>query len=87
MASRILRYEVPVDGDDHEAALSGAVLHVGARRRDVVEFWALSTGGPEIPRYFRVFGTGQEIGPGVYRYVGTVTVPTGDLVWHLMERP
>jgi hypothetical protein len=91
---RILRYEVPVDGDDHAIQLTGAILHVSAPWRHVVEFWALSTETEDhgVRCYFQVFGTGQEIGPAAYRHVGTAIVPIDQSiggvrpVWHLMER-
>ncbi len=82
MSGRIYRYEVPVDDQWYAHELSGAVLHVVGRRRGVVEFWALHSGGPQVPRSFRVFGTGQPL-PGGVKHVGTVL--DGPLVWHLME--
>lgn len=78
----IYRYEVPVDHCWHEHPLSGAVLHVASRRRGVVEFWALNSGGPNVERRFRVYGTGHPVPAGL-TYRGTVL--DGPLVWHLME--
>ena len=60
----VFRYSVPVDDRWHTLGLSGAVLHVACRQPDVVEVWALNTGGPELPRVFRVFGTGQCLAAG-----------------------
>jgi hypothetical protein len=82
---RILRYQVPVDDDDHELMIHRRIVHVACRRRDVVELWAVDA-GPRVVRRFRVFGTGHEFDPVRYDYVGTGIVPGGDLVWHLMER-
>jgi hypothetical protein len=78
----IYRYEVPVDDRWHALELTGAVLHVGARRLDVVEFWALHTDSPPHRREYRVFGTGHPLDGG--RHVGTVVHPS--LVWHLFAR-
>lgn len=58
-APTIYRYEVPVDDQWHTLELSGAILHVAARRPEVVELWAFESGGPRMRREFRVFGTGQ----------------------------
>jgi hypothetical protein len=81
---QIFRYEVPVDDRWHEHRLSGAVLHVAARRVDLVEFWALRTDDQFVgTRRFRVFGTGHPLPAGL-AYVGTALV--GPLVWHLMEQ-
>lgn len=86
MSSTIYRYEVPVDDHWHVIPLSGAVLHVGSRTPDVVEFWALQSGGPIIPRMFRVFGTGQPLPDRPLRHCGTAMAAGGALVWHLMEQ-
>jgi hypothetical protein len=80
----IWRYSVPIDDQWHEVHLSGAVLHVATRTVDAVDFWALNSGGPQVSRRFRVFGTGHPLPVGV-RHVGTA--PTGPFVWHLMEEP
>lgn len=86
MASYIYRYEVPVDGKDHEFVLHGSPLHVGCRDYDRVEFWAVyrdgSSDGPL--RRFQVVGTGHELPKGA-RYIGTAPAPGGTLVWHLIE--
>lgn len=82
--TRILRYEVPVDDQWHQHDLSGTVLHVAARRRDVVEFWALDGGTLTVTRRFRVYGTGHPIDDESL-YLGTALAAGGALVWHLME--
>lgn len=84
--SAIHRYEVPVDDEWHEIALSGDVLYVASRDQFVVEFWALHSGGPTVPRQFRVFGTGQPLPDESVRHHGTALAASGTLVWHLMER-
>lgn len=86
MSDAIFRYEVPVDDRWHRIELSGALYSVGCRTIDVVEFWALSSGGPAISRDFRVYGTGHPL-PAEFEYVGTAVAPGGALVWHLVERP
>lgn len=81
---RIFRYEVPVDGQWHALKVDGAPLHVGCRKRGVVEFWAPS-GGLNRPgvRRFIVVGTGHPLPAGSLRYHGTAM--DGPLVWHLIE--
>jgi hypothetical protein len=81
--ARIFRYEVPVDDRWHAFELIGGILHVGARRLDVVEFWALHAGTLARRREFRVFGTGQPL-DDMGEYLGTVVHPA--LVWHLFGR-
>lgn len=40
---RVLRWEIPIDDEDHESNAIGPVLHVAGHRdwRDVVEVWTL----------------------------------------------
>ncbi len=84
MTESIYRYEVPVDDQWHEHPLSGGIVHVAGRRHAVVEFWARHTGGPTVPRQFRVFGTGHPMPEGL-DHRGAVL--DGPFVWHLMEAP
>jgi hypothetical protein len=82
----IHRYEVPVDDEWHTLDLTGEVLHVASRRRDVVEVWAIHDDqGDRLPRHFRIFGTGHPLPDGRLRHVGTAFADGGELVWHLME--
>lgn len=85
---RILRWDVPVDDAWHVVPLSGAVVHVAARRPDVVELWAVDSGAEwREPRRFRVFGTGWPIPDDVqFRVVGAAAAAGGSLVWHLIEQ-
>lgn len=87
MTAAIYRYEIPVDGEWHVLSLSGAIHHVACRDRpDVVEVWALSSGGPTVTRSFRVYGTGHPLPEHPVTYRGTAFAAGGRLVWHLMER-
>jgi len=83
----VWRYEVPVDDQWHEVQLGGLgsqPQHVASRRSGIVEFWITQyEGAPTSARYFRVFGTGHQLEPGI-QYVGTAL--DGLLVWHLFEK-
>ena len=79
---KIFRYEIPVDDRWHEMAV-GDILHVAARRPDVVEFWAFDRIG--LSRWLRVYGTGQPITDGIVAHHGTVITADGQLVWHLLQ--
>jgi hypothetical protein len=90
---RVIRWVVPVDDEHHEFPLNGAILHVDCRAPHAVTMWTLDTGGPTMPRTFRVFGTGHDV-PGSARFIGTALSPDmppfsprGALVWHLFEVP
>lgn len=87
---KILRWDVPVDDQDHEITC-GNVLAVDCRDPRTVTFWAEDA--LPIPRTFRVFATGQEMVGSDWNYLGTALSPAlppfanrGDLVWHLVER-
>ncbi len=81
----IFRYEVPVDDQWHVLELRGDVVHVAARRPDVVEVWAehRHDSTRKLTRRFRVYGTGQPDVEGMH--VGTAVAADGRLVWHLRE--
>jgi hypothetical protein len=81
----IYRHEVPVDDKAHRFELTGRIIHVGCRKHDVVEFWAITN---EIKPYTfeaRVVGTGHEFEEGLIDY-GTTYDPSMVLVWHLVGR-
>lgn len=83
---RILRYEVPVDGDWHALTIAGPPLHVACRIRGLIELWARTAPhGAAVPksRMFRAVNTGDPV-PCDVTYWGAAVTPT--LVWHLVEQ-
>jgi hypothetical protein len=82
---KVFRFEVPVDDQWHEIRVNTDPVHVAARQADVVEFWApVTDNAPQIPRKFRVYGTGHPVPPGCW-HRGTAIAPGGALVRHLFE--
>lgn len=82
---KLYRNEVPVN--DQWILMFPVMdpLYVGCRETGIVEFWSWEPhDGPWPERYFRVYGTGQEI-PADVRYWGTAVAPDSTLVWHLVE--
>jgi hypothetical protein len=78
----VYRFEVPVDDKDHTHTLTGKVVHVGCRRPQVVEFWAIHVEELHAREHrFRVIGTGHPIPDGLV-YVGTAL--DEPFVWHLL---
>lgn len=84
MPNKIFRYEIPVDDRWHVLRLSGAVLHVATRKIDIVEMWAIDTGGPQVDRAFIVVGTGHEFPNCPVKHRGTALFHSA--VWHLLEQ-
>lgn len=91
MASRVFRYEVPVDDKVHLIRLKGDPTGVGLRESMVVEFWATSNDDvAEQERFFTVAGTGHKLPDKTnrvwgYAYDGVRTSDPNALVWHLVE--
>lgn len=80
----VFRYEVPVDDAAHDRLLQGDIVKVEAKDLYTVEFWAEKMPSSiQVPRLFRVYGTGHPI-PESAKYVGTCSRVSG-LVWHLYE--
>lgn len=91
-----MRWQVPVDDQDHGVPAHGPVVACGTTEglwrhgpTHWVEFWTVDRAehpatDPTEDRVFRVFGTGQPIPDG---YVWRATADREDgLVWHLFER-
>lgn len=89
-AARVLRYEIPVDGQTHSLPVPfGKQVLVAARNPEVVELWvevdeSVAAGVPGPPRHFTVYGTGQVVPTGWH--VGSCITAAGALVWHLYEQ-
>lgn len=92
---RILRWEIPIDGQPHQLDVAGdiravGVSSVGLLRADVswrVDLWTEATeGAPAVPRIFQIYGTGWEI-PDSATWCGTAPRTPDGYVWHLYEHP
>lgn len=90
LVTKIYKYTIPVDDGSHEIKLSrgSEVLFVAHNRKDmhVVDFWA--THYPErenVPRRFRVVGTGQPFSASFIHRGTAVSLATSPFVWHLLE--
>lgn len=91
MSRAVLRWQVPIDDEDHEVVCDGPVLGAEACHglwsnlaKHWVSFWTCGSVDGQGPRVFRVFGMGQPVPDG---YVWRATADRLDgLVWHLFER-
>lgn len=84
--SRTILHEfIPVDDAWHTIEVGGPIVHVATRSEDYVEIWFIQDPAV-IPqrRTYRVFGTGHPDVEGAH--VGSAITPSGNFVWHLMER-
>lgn len=88
----IYKYELIVAYDNEcepiEMPAAAVVLTV-REQRGVLCVWALIEPNPALPktkRYFRIFGTGHAVPEdGDLRYIDTVMLLQGSLVWHIFE--
>lgn len=83
--AKILRFELPADGEWHVIEQGHATpLHVGSRRSQFVEFWGYERDDLG-PREYKVLNTGDDV-PDEAEYRGTTTDAGGYFIWHLIER-
>lgn len=90
MSARIFRYRMTVNDFPEVLMPSGAeVLSVAPCRNGSVQeldLWALvDPAAPTRPRKFRVVGTGNPIGGGLGRFIGTVSLLGGAFIGHVFE--
>ena len=82
----IERYEIPVDDQTHTFTIGRGPLHFAYYTPRSVEFWAYTpTDSSANDREFTVIGTGHPLPAGTW-HVGTVISPSGNVVWHVLER-
>lgn len=88
MRKRVLRYEFPIDDEDHVFRTgAGPILHVDQKDEShYISIWTEINGDEDLKaRTFRVFGTGHPI-DGPWSYVGTSVHHHTGLVWHVYEK-
>lgn len=83
----VWKYEIDTRAGDTDVKIpvGAQIVHVGHQSLDpsIVTFWAeVDLDAPRITRTFAIYGTGHQIGRGMYR--GTALV-SSRLVWHLYE--
>ena len=83
--AKILRFELPADGEWHTVGMSSNVLGAGSRRSHHVEFWFLDDPAHNTDRQFAVFATGDELPPDA-KHLHVVLDAGGYFVWHLITR-
>jgi len=67
--------------------LAGAkILHVGVQRGAICIWAEVDTSAKFVERRFGVYGTGHTMPTEPGKYIGTVMLADGDLVFHIYER-
>ena len=91
MTRRIYRYRLPItDAPALQLPAGAAVLSVGTPRdgTDQIDMWALidvQNLGLEQLREFRVVGTGNPVPDDCGRFIGTIPIRGGRLIFHVFE--
>ena len=82
----IWKYEIPIESWFTLEMPMGAKIHTFQTQGDEAHIWAIVEPGREIvKRCFVILATGQEFIESPGKYLGTVQVYGGQLVWHLFE--
>lgn len=83
----IYKYTIqPEEGPFKIMIPEGATVLCAQAQHGEVCVWAeVQTENGPAPRYFEVFGTGHRIPLGKRKYLGTVQLEEGSLVFHVYE--
>lgn len=86
MTKRIFKYALAIEDLQTVEMPEGAdILSVQNQDRDVC-IWALcDPRAPKEARTFRIFGTGHPVCDNPGRFIGTVQILNGALMWHVFE--
>lgn len=82
---RVLKWPVPVDGQDHPIGAGPVVLVDSQDYRSTVFVWTEETAVSAPVRRARVYGTGQPIPEGTGVHIGSTLA--GPFVWHVYAAP
>jgi hypothetical protein len=88
----VLKYEVPVDGRDHEVRMprEARIVHIDSHLLELVSLYAEAFDEKQrTTRTFRVFSTNEPIPFTVgkpYRHAGSFFCRHSYVVWHLYEK-
>ena len=83
----IWKYEVPIE--DHftlELPVNSKILSFQLQRGTPTIWVMVDTKKPIILRKFRLCGTGHELENKYWKFIGTIQMHNGDLVFHLFEK-
>lgn len=85
MAKMIYKYKLNQEHTDIDMPIGAIILAAQSQRNDIC-LWALvdETAHKE-KRFFVIYGTGHLLVDNPGRYIGTVQVHEGMLVWHVFE--
>ena len=85
---KIFKYEVPIKNNFVlELPIHCKILSFQAQNENLFIWVLVDTDKALCPRYFCLLGTGHDIDyhPDLMKYIGTVQISNGTLVWHLFE--
>jgi hypothetical protein len=82
----IWKFGIPVkDYFELDLPEGATILHVDCQN-DQPQIWAMvKTGTPLQRRFFRLYGTGHQMGEEYQNHIGSFQMAGGSLVFHLFE--
>ena len=85
---QIYKYPLDIMSDQSiELPESAQILSVKAQRDRLVLYALVDSSKVNVSRHIEIFGTGHPIFLcASQKYIGSVVMPTQDLVWHVFER-
>lgn len=63
------------------------ILHVNTQRETVCMWAEVDPSLPQVLRRFCVYGTGHQMPDDPGRYIGSIMLQDGDLIFHIYEQP
>ncbi len=86
MQSTIYKYELPIEDEARVVMpLNAIVLSVQVQRGRPCLWAQVDPGARNVARYFRVIGTGHPIDQAPGKFLGTIQLEGGALVFHVFE--
>lgn len=83
---RVYKYDLPIGDWISVRMPEGAQALCVQTQHGAPQLWArVDIERPPVVHHFRMVGTGHDLGTNVGRYVGTVQLHDGALVFHVFE--
>ena len=83
----IWKYEIPIeDNFSIEMPFNCKILSFQVQKDNPMIWCQVDTNRPLTKRVFRLCGTGHELENSHWKFIGTIQIHNGDLIFHLFEK-
>ena len=84
---KIYKYQIAITDEIYLSMPKGAQVLSVQVQHDIPVIWALvDPDAPVVERHFHLEATGHQLPDLMGRFIGTIQILEGDLVFHLFER-